>query len=182
MLDDAHALVASYVRRGPGGCEGLCDVTAAPSGSWTWLEHSKTLPVALDAFRLLLTGDPTPPRRILSTVDESISVVRDLGDEPIVPSAHSWSGGLPTRRPPVVILAALLQLGVARCHGNRERVEAFAAELAVVLGWTWQLTSWRRTFAVAGHSHRWWPAWARSNGTTTLRARSGTCGGWSTTC
>jgi hypothetical protein len=73
----------------------------------------------------------------LSTIDELISVVRDLGDD-----SDRVLGALVERGPadpcaPVVILAALLRLGLARCHGDRVRVDAFAGELAVVLGEAW---------------------------------------------
>jgi hypothetical protein len=73
----------------------------------------------------------------LSTIDELISAVRDLGDE-----SDCVLGALMERGPadpcaPIVILAALLRLGLARCHGDRERVDAFAGELAVVLGEAW---------------------------------------------
>ena len=73
----------------------------------------------------------------LATIEEMISIVRDLGDE-----SDRVLGALVERGPldqsaSVVVLAALLRLGLARCRGNRERVDAFAAELAVVLGEAW---------------------------------------------
>jgi hypothetical protein len=73
----------------------------------------------------------------MGSIDELISVVRDLGDD-----SDRVLGALVERGPSdpsasVVILAALLRLGLARCRGDGERVDALAAELAVVLGEAW---------------------------------------------
>jgi hypothetical protein len=76
----------------------------------------------------------------MATVDDLISAIRDCGAASDRLLQALLERGPADPSAPVVIVAALLRLCLARCRGDDRRVDDLAGELGVVLGEAWRGT------------------------------------------